>query len=91
MYKEILVKELEGLKTEICSDEIESSNSLVNLIDGVIGYMEDGNEIFMDDNCEYESLDELTEILEETIDELRYDDASSEMISVLSKARDIMR
>lgn len=75
MDKDFILKNLDSIRKEIAYEEIDCNDSLLDVIEDVIYYL-DNKEGFFDDediSDKYETLDEFADAIKSCVDELRCD------------------
>ena len=88
--KEKIIKNLEAISEEIACDEIESNQSMLDLLDDVVMYLDDKDEFFID-NERYEDVEEFVDSIKSCISELRCDYADKDTIKYLKDALEIIK
>ena len=87
--EERIAENLENLSRELRYEGIETNETVIELIDILVNYIDNGDEVF-DEDCTYETVEELAEALEGMIDELRYEYGCEETIKILSDAYELV-
>ena len=87
--EERIAESLENLSIELRYEGIETNETVIELIDVLVNYIDNGDEVF-DEDCTYETVEELAEALESTIDELRCEYGCEETIKILSDAYELV-
>ena len=82
--REEIIEGLEGLSAELCFEEIESGQAIIDIVETILEYFDIGDEAFEEN--EIESLGDLISTVKGFIDELECDNYDKEVIQLFRDA-----
>lgn len=78
--REEIIEGLEGLSAELCFEEFESGKAIIDVVETILEYFENGDEVFEDN--EINNLGELISTVKGLIDELECDNYDRDIIQL---------